>query len=122
MGAAADRDDRLLEDRGIDDHWEGGGGPKRGDRAPFVAGDRLRCRGVREGETADSEVGTELRPVELVGGRGDDEEVIIRAAADDDRAQERCEWDAGRVSRLGGTGDVADPDDSAGDASVPPCL
>ena len=66
---------------------------ERRDRAAFVAGRRERLVLVGEREPADAEVRAELRPIDPPPAGHQHEDVVVGAAAHDDRAQQLSELD-----------------------------
>src|ERR687895_331106 len=63
----------------------------------------------------------ELRPVEPAAARHEDEEVVVRTAADDDRAKERTKVDALALGTLLGASRRLGHDDAMRDLGLPEC-
>jgi hypothetical protein len=114
--STADRHGLVLEGGRIDEDGPGSRCSERRDRAALVAGDGACLVRIRHREALDAEVRPQLGPVEPATARHEHEEVVILAAAHDERAEERGDRDAlqlgtvlGAARRLRAHDAVTDP-------------
>ena len=79
--AAADRHERVLHRRRVDQHRPGRGRAEWRDRAALVAGHRSSLLGIGQGEAGHAEMRAELRPVESATAGNEHEEVVVGSHA-----------------------------------------
>ncbi len=88
---------------------------------PGTKKSEVAARFVRIGqrEARDTEVGPQLRPVEPAAGRDQHEQVVVLAAADDDRPEQGRQRNSLPLGGLLGAPGGFDPDDPVGHAGRP---